>query len=68
MTVQEELQDIQEKAESAKKFLLTVGSQATVLFKLEQVIKLCRSSEPTIETVNKARNLMWSLAQDTPPN
>jgi hypothetical protein len=63
MTLQEELSDIRDKAKSLHGGLIAMGCKATILYKLEQVIKLCQG-EATPENVAKAKEMLWSLRHE----
>jgi hypothetical protein len=63
MTIAEELQDIRSKAENLRDKLIGLGLKATVLYKLEQVIRICRDGTRQ-EDVVEAKQIMWNLESD----
>lgn len=69
MTLQQELEEMKKDAKSMRDALLAMGVKASILYKLEQIMKIC-DGEATDDAVTEAKTLLWSLrfAADSPPN
>jgi hypothetical protein len=63
MEIAKELHDIKTKAENLRDKLIGLGLKATVLYKLEKVIKLCKNGDSP-EAVAEAKQMMWDLESD----